>query len=116
MESLPETCCLMDSYGEPVQTCRWKNFFRNYNTMDCSEQMKQSMFRVGCMSILDHLYNFEVKADLDRNKVFFFSPQVLPLLNPGYFIISIIAALLQLVSAAALLLISYTDKMKANYA
>ena len=53
---------------------------------------------------------------MDNSKVFFFSPQVLPLLNPGYFIISIIAALLQLVSAAALLLISYTDKMKANYA
>ena len=65
MDSLPETCCLMDSYGEPVQTCRWKNFFRNYNTMDCSEQMKQSMFRVGCMSILDHLYNFEVSRLID---------------------------------------------------
>ena len=56
---------------------------------------------------------FNVKQ---TQKVYFFSPQVLPLLNPGYFIISILAALVQLASAAALLLISYTDKMKANYA
>lgn len=81
------------------------------------------------MSILDHLYNFEVSRLINLYRVFqkmhiirppkslyFISPQVLPLLNPGYFIISILAALLQLVSAAGLLLISYTDKMKANYA
>ena len=49
-------------------------------------------------------------------KFYFLSLQVLPLLNPGYFIISILAALLQLLSAATLLLITYTDKLKKNYA
>ena len=39
---------------------------------------------------------------------------MLPLLNPGYFIVSVITALLQLLSAATLLLIVYADKMKAN--
>ena len=42
--------------------------------------------------------------------------QVLPLLKPGYFFVSITAALLQLLSGAMLLLITYTDKLKKNYA
>ena len=70
MDSLPKSCCLMDSYGEPVQTCRWYNFFRNYQTMDCSEQVKQAMFRIGCMSVLDHLYNSEVSKHQHLKVIF----------------------------------------------
>jgi len=78
--AIPKSCCVK-RFGEVEDGCHWENLFKNE---DHQRETDYPIYRIGCLSVLDHLYDIEV----------------MPIINPVYLTLSVFIAIIEIASVA----------------
>jgi len=63
-DDLPPSCCVK-TLGEPVSGCQYKDFYKFRSRTSMDDRIDAPVYRIGCLSVLDHLFYSEVLPILD---------------------------------------------------
>jgi len=63
-KDLPPSCCVK-TLGQPVGNCQYKDFYQFRARTSMDDRIDAPVYRIGCLSVLDHLFYTEVLPILD---------------------------------------------------